>query len=159
LENGVFLEFAIFTESELAKFGIPGLRTIWAREGFVLPKLSENKPINRELTYYVNQGLSNLYVGALRMLRGERLAALVMIERSALSNFLTAYRIKNQIAVEDPFVIERRAESSLGLDFKKLAQGYEKLELSLLETLRFAEENFEVNQSIVQAIKELVHSK
>ena len=155
LENGVFLEFAIFTEVELALYGIPGLRTIWSKAGFTLPEFPANEISEREVSYYVNQALSNLLVGALRLKRGERLAALVMIERHALTNLLTAYRLKNNLKIEDPFVIERRAEQTLGVDFAPLVQGYENLERSLKEILNFAENNFEVNVEIVQAIKAL----
>ena len=158
LENGVFLEFAIFTQAELAQNGIPGLRTIWSKPGFSLPDLSAKQPIVREVSFYVDQALSNLLVGALRLRRGERLAALAMIERYALSNLLTAYRMKNNLTVQDPFNIERRAEQSLGVDFATLVQGYERLEQSSAKILAFAEENFDVNSSIVQSIRELLNS-
>jgi hypothetical protein len=158
LENGVFLEFAIFTQAELAQNGIPGLRTIWSKSGFSLPDLSAKQPTVREVSYYVDQALSNLLVGALRLHRGERLAALAMIERYALTNLLTAYRMKNNLEIQDPFNIERRAEQALRVDFTALVQGYERLEGSLEKILAFAEENFEVNESIAQSIRELLNS-
>ena len=153
LESGVFLEFAIFTQAELSLYGIPGLRTIWCKPEFALPNFSASLPIERELSYYVNQALSNLLVGALRLRRGERLAALAMIERYALTNLLTAYRLKRNLKIEDPFNIERRAEQTFGVDFAALVQGYERLEGSLVEILKFAEDNFEVNSSIADAIR------
>ena len=76
-----------------------------------------------------------------------------MIERHALTNLLNAYRLKNNLKIEDPYVIERRAEQALGVDFAPLIQGYENLKGSLVEILKFAENNFEVNSSIVQAIR------
>jgi hypothetical protein len=158
LENGVFLEFAIFTEVELAQYGIPGLRIIWSRGAFSLPELSEKQPLVRELSYYVDQALSNLLVGALRLKRGERLAALAMAERYALTNLLTAYRMKNNLAIEDPFNIERRAEVALGIEFAPMAQGYEKVDLSIENLLGFAESNFEINDSIARAIRETLNS-
>jgi lincosamide nucleotidyltransferase len=158
LQNGVFLEFAIFTQAELAQNGIPGLRIIWSKPGFSLPDLSSKQPIVRELSYYVDQALSNLFVGALRLRRGERLAALAMIERYALTNLLTAYRVKNNLTVQDPFNIERRAEQALDVDLAALVQGYERLEQSLAKILAFAEENFEVNRSMAQSIRELLNS-
>ncbi|MEN9923843.1 MAG: hypothetical protein RIS09_1357 [Actinomycetota bacterium] len=158
LENGVFLEFAIFTEAELAQFGVPGLRTIWCTPGFSLPDLSSKAPAVRELSYYVDSALSNLLVGAMRMRRGERLAASAMIERYALINLLTAYRIKNNLEIQDHFNIERRAEASLGIEFALLVQGYERLEHSLEKILEFAEANFEVNASMTQVIREIVNS-
>jgi hypothetical protein len=156
LENGVFLEFAIFTEGELALYGIPGLRTIWCKPGFTLPSFSASHAPEREISYYVNQALSNLLVGALRMRRGERLAALVMIERHGLTNLLIAYRTKNNLKIEDSFVIERRAELTLGVDFAGLVQGYKRLEGSLAEILNFAESNFEANTAIIQTIRSLI---
>lgn len=158
LENGVFLEFAIFTQAELAQNGIPGLRIIWSKPQFILPDLSSKQPNVRELSYYVDQALSNLLVGALRLKRGERLAALAMIERYAITNLLTAYRVKNSLKIQDPFNIERRAEQTLGVDFASLLHGYERLELSLTTILAFAEENFEVNRSIAQSIRGLMNS-
>ena len=157
LENGVFLEFAIFTQAELAQNGIPGLRTIWSKSEFSLPELSAQQPIVREISYYVDQALSNLLVGALRLRRGERLAALAMIERYALTNLLLAYRVKHNLIIQDPFSIERRAEQTLHVDFAALVQGYERLEQSLARNLAFAEENFEVNESMTQAIRDLLN--
>jgi hypothetical protein len=153
LENGVFLEFAIFTEAELAQNGIPGLRTIWSRPEFSLPDFSDKQPVTRELSYYVDQALSNLLVGALRLRRGERLAAVTMVERYALTNLLTAYRLKKNLRIEDPFNIERRAEATLGIEFAPMVQGYERVEESLEALLGFAENNFEVNSSIAKSIR------
>jgi hypothetical protein len=158
LENGVFLEFAIFTEAELAQNGIPGLRTIWSKPEFSLPDLSEKQPVARELSYYVDQALSNLLIGALRLRRGERLAALAMVEQYALDNLLTAYRVKNKLKIEDPFNIERRAEVTLGIEIAPLVQGYERVEHSLIEMLGFAERNFEVNSSIAKSIRDTLNS-
>jgi hypothetical protein len=154
LENGVFLEFAIFTEAELAQNGIPGLRTIWSRPEFSLPDFSDKQPFTRELSYYVDQALSNLLVGALRLRRGERLAAVTMVERYALTNLLTAYRLKKNLRIEDPFNIERRAEATLGIEFAPMVQGYERVEESLEALLGFAENNFEVNSSIAKSIRD-----
>ena len=156
LENGVFLEFAIFTEAELAQNGIPGLRVIWCKPGFSLPDVSANQPQVRELSYYVDQALSNLLVGALRLRRGERLAAVAMIERYALTNLLVAFRVANNLQIQDPYNIERRAEEALGIDFAPLLQGYERLELSLENILAFAEEHLDVNVSMVQSIREVL---
>ena len=82
-----------------------------------------------------------------------------MIERYALTNLLTAFRVKNNLKIEDPFTIERRAEQALGIDFSNLVQGYEKLEISLEKILQFAEDNFEVDTSIAQSIRELLNSQ
>jgi lincosamide nucleotidyltransferase len=158
LENGVFIEFAIFTNAELTKNGIPGLRTIWSRSEFNLPDFSHKISPLREISYYVDQALSNLLVGALRLRRGERLAALSMIEHHALKNLLVAYRLKNEIVMQDPFNIERRAEQSLRIDLPQLVQGYERLEISLEKILSFSESNFEVNFSIAQGIRNLMQS-
>ena len=161
LNNGVFLEFAIFTETELAKYGIPGLRTLWSRDGFILPEFS-SAPFaaqERDISYYVDQALSNLYVGALRMRRGERLAALAMIERFALTNLLIAYRQKIGAPTEDLFNIERRAEKSLRVDFSSLIYGYASLEKSLDAILSFAQSNFEINRGIEEAIRALNQEK
>jgi hypothetical protein len=81
------------------------------------------------------------------------MAALVMIERHGLTNLLIAYRAKNNLKIEDPLVIERRAEQRLGIDFAALVQGYERLESSLSEILNFAESNFEVSGVISEAIR------
>ena len=77
-----------------------------------------------------------------------------MIERYALTNLLTAYRVKNNLKIEDPFNIERRAEQRLEINFATLVQGYERLEKSLENLLAFAESNFDVNTSIALAIRE-----
>lgn len=157
LENGVFLEFAVFTKAELALYGIPGLRIIWSKPDFVLPDLSAKAPIHRELSYYVDQALSNLLVGVLRLRRGEKLAALAMIERYALNNLLTAFRLKYDLKIADPFNIERRAELLLKVDLAPFLQGYEKLEDSVSQILAFAKREFEVNTAIICKIEDLLN--
>lgn len=159
LHNGVFLEFAIFTLDELARYGIPGLRTIWSKPGFTLPEIPFPQAQERDISYYVNQALSNLYIGALRMYRGERLAAMTLIERDALTNLLLAYRKKYDLPVEDPFNVTRRAELTLQVDFGDLLHGYCHLERSLEAILAFAENHFDVNANIASVIRNLQVTK
>jgi hypothetical protein len=116
LVEGVFCEFAVFTQEELP--GIPAERgrVVWAAPGFQAP--AANVPRATDARWLIDEILSNLYVGLHRWLRGEHLAALRMIQGEALDNLL---RLRG---AKDPFSPARRAESG-GLDLSVMAGGYD----------------------------------
>lgn len=118
LVDGLFHEFAVFTPDRFP--GVlfePGVY-VWVREGFDTSRMRPTVPPARDPAWLRREILSNLYVGLHRWLRGERLAAMHMVQGQALDNLLRLY------GADDPFTPARRAESS-GLPLEVLAGGYE----------------------------------
>jgi lincosamide nucleotidyltransferase B/F len=115
LVEGVFCEFAVFTQQELPGIPAQSGRIVWASRGFQAP--AANVPHTPDVRWLTDEILSNLYVGLHRWLRGEHLAALRMIQGEAVDNLL---RLRG---AQDPFSPARRAESG-GLDLSVMAGGY-----------------------------------
>ena len=156
LDNGVFMEFAIFEESEWVRFLIPGLRKIWSIDGFELPKSSFNIAPEKDAQHFVDQALANLYIGMLRWHRGEKLAANLMIERYAFENTLRAMRTKAKNPIDDPFIIERRAEKNFDLEFNRFLKGLDRTPESARAIFSLLSDQFWANPKISDAIKVLL---
>lgn len=117
LVDGLFHEFAVFTPDRFP--GVlfePGV-FIWVREGFDTAPMVPVLPERRDDAWLYREILSNLYVGLHRWLRGERLAAMRMVQVEALDNLLRLH------GADDPFNPSRRAEQ-WGLPLEELASGY-----------------------------------
>lgn len=118
LVGPVFCEFAVFEPAELSGVPYEAGRVVWAREGFDTV-LRAADPMPRDREWLRRQILSNLYVGLHRWLRGERLAALRMVQGEAVDNLLRL------LGSDDPFVPARRAEQREGLPLRELVGGYD----------------------------------
>ena len=119
LVDGLFHEFAVFTPDRFP--GVlfePGV-FVWMREGFDTSRMTPSVPYPRDPAWLRREILSNLYVGLHRWLRGERLAAMRMVQVDALDNLL---RLQG---TDDPFNPSRRAEK-WGLSLALLAPGYDR---------------------------------
>jgi predicted nucleotidyltransferase len=117
LVAGQFHEFAVFTPQEMPGVRFEPGRLVWAREGFDAEVLVPSTPPVPDRDWLVREILCNLYVGLHRWLRGERLAALRMVQGEALDNLL---RMRGG---GDPFNPSRRAERR-GLPLDSMAAGY-----------------------------------
>ncbi len=118
LVDGLFHEFAVFSPDRFP--GVlfePGV-FVWVRDGFDTSRMVPLVPDGHDDAWLRREILSNLYVGLHRWLRGERLAAMRMVQGHALDNLL---RLNG---AEDPFTPARRAEKQ-GLPLDVLAGGYE----------------------------------
>lgn len=118
LVDGLFHEFAVFTPDRFP--GVlfePGV-FVWSREGFDATSMVPTVPERPDDAWLRREILSNLYVGLHRWLRGERLAAMRLVQVQALDNLL---RLRG---TDDPFTPARRAETS-GLPLDVLAGGYD----------------------------------
>ena len=120
-EDGILLEFAVFTMDELKL--IPFQEgTIYYKKPFInehdlKPQIESFHAFDLNKT--ISNCLSNLYVGLLREHRGEHVAAFLMIQVYATSNLLKILDQKQ----DDPFVVERRIEQRLDLDYEALYPG------------------------------------
>jgi hypothetical protein len=115
MEDGVYCEFAVFEVHELAQIPYAPGRFVWRRDE-VDPALAEPRrslPGPSGEAWLVGEALSNLLIGLQRNARGERLAAMRLIQGAALDRVLElrerCVALDTQIP-RDPFNIDRRIE-------------------------------------------------
>ena len=135
MTDGVFCEFAVFEVHELNHIPYAPGRFVWRRadvaESLASPKAS--LPARHDADWLVGEALSNLIVGLQRHARGERLAAMRMIQVFCLDRVLeyleaTQAAAGGARATRDPFSVERRVEARhprLARDLAIWAGGYE----------------------------------
>ena len=162
-EDGVFCEFAVFEEQDLATAAFSPGRIIWKvdsiDESIAIPTKTANlEP--RPLDWILGEALTNLYIGLLRDERGERLTAMRFIQSHAADRALELVeRIETAaLAHVDPYTIERRFEQRFPMTTKIIPdffQGYEKNRESAAAILAFLDNNFEINLGIKKAIEAL----
>lgn len=135
MTDGVFCEFAVFEVHELDGIPYAPGRFIWRRnevdETLACP--TRALPARQNADWLVGEALSNLVVGLQRHARGERLAAMRMIQVHALDRVLEFLEIQQPglnepRSVRDPFNVDRRIEmrgSQAALALPIWAGGYE----------------------------------
>lgn len=162
-DDGVFCEFAVFEEPELSHIPFAPGRMVWKREGVSddlrFPRHHPAGPEDRSTEWLLGEALTNLYTGLGRYHRGEKLAAMRLIQVFAVDRVLELAE-KQGIggAHRDPFALERRIERrnpEIALALPSFAQGYDRSVESARALLAFLEERFEVNPAIRRVILEL----
>jgi hypothetical protein len=117
MTDGVFCEFAVFEVHELSRIPYAPGRFVWRRseieESLASPTLP--LPAQRESTWLVGEALSNLIIGLQRLARGEKLAAMRMIQVYSLDRVLEYLELQQAVsneplATRDVFNIDRRVE-------------------------------------------------
>lgn len=117
MHDGLLCEFAVFERDELDRIAYAPGRVVWRRAGFdaeiVVPAVPLPQPSRVDAAVLVDEALSNLYVGLLRWHRGERLAAMRMIQVFAVDRLLELIERTPAVpgVTTDPFDLERRAEA------------------------------------------------
>jgi hypothetical protein len=133
MADGVLCEFAVFAPAELRTVPYAPGRWVWRREGLDAAGAQPAVPLPapRDRAWLVGEALSNLLVGLMRHARGERLAAMRLVQVYALDRVLElAARAEPPppgAAAADPFSPERRAEArlpALAAQLPQLAGGY-----------------------------------
>jgi len=153
-EDGILLEFAVFTMEELKH--IPFQEgTIYYKKPFIneddlKPQIKSIHPFDLNKT--ISNCLSNLYVGLLREYRGEHVAAFLMIQVYATSHLLKILD-QNQ---DDPFVVERRIEQRLDLDYEDLYPGIQHNKNAVSKILDYLEPLTASYQPIISKIKDML---
>ena len=162
--DGIFCEFAVFEAPELEHIPFAPGRMVWKRDGVAddlrFPQRPQPSPEERSAEWSLGEALTNLYVGLSRYHRGERLAAMRLIQSHAVGRLLElAERIDPaDPSARDPFDLERRYERRhprIAQILPSFAQGYERSRESARAILAFLAEHFEVNPAMRQAILEL----
>ena len=163
--DGIFCEFAVFEQPELAQIPFAAGRVIWKRadveDSIAIPQGDEKPPRAPFSTeWLVGEALTNLYVGLDRQQRGEKLSAARFIQGYAVDRIMDlAERLwPEQPAWKDQFASERRIEQrfpDLAKELPEFVQGYERNIESARAILAFFERHFEVNPVLAQAIQAL----
>ena len=163
-EDGVYAEFAIFTEEEIVSATFTKGVIYYKSNDFDPTLVNPNhapKPKKVDIEFNVNEALTNLYIGLLRLKRGEISSSTTFIQTYAynliLPLFDTVY--KRLDPFEDPFVFERRIEfryKEMSSYLPKFRQGYNKNKASAKEMLSFLYENFDLNQIFLAVLHELL---
>ena len=164
-EDGIFCEFAVFEEAELAPIPFAPGRIIWKAPGvderLTVPQHAHERAQEAPAeAWLLGEALTNLYVGLQREQRGETLSAMRFIQGHAVQHVLNlAERLQTPAAVsEDPFSRERRFElryPALVPLLSGLLQGYEKNRESAWAALAFLDDNFKINPAMKRAILHL----
>jgi hypothetical protein len=160
-EDGLYAEYAVLTLDELKAGSYTGARVVFARDDAPpnLESLGTPIPPSPYLTpeYQVGEMITNLYVGLHRELRGERLAAMRLIQVHAVDRLLTYLDLTGRTSRErqDPFAVERGAERRLEAPLADLVPGYERNRDAALAMLAWLEERVDVDPTLADEIRKL----
>jgi lincosamide nucleotidyltransferase len=162
--DGIFCEFAVFEEWELSEIPFATGRIIWKKQGapesLALPQRVHGSHENPSLDWSLGEALTNLYVGASRFHRGEKLSAMRLIQGYAVDRVLElAERIAaSASSAGDVFAPERRYEQRhlwISKELPAFMQGYDRSLESAQAILLFLERHFPVNESFKETLMEL----
>ncbi|MFZ4625357.1 MAG: hypothetical protein ACOYNF_14115 [Rhodoferax sp.] len=165
MEDGVLCEFAVFELHELAHIPYAAGRFIWRRSevdpALASPKLALPGP--HDAHWLVGEALSNLLVGLQRYARGEKLAAMRLVQVHALDRVLELLESRQPQtltafanASRDPFNIDRRIEKRnihAAAALPDWAGGYEATVPAALSLLTALEAHGGVNAAIAARIR------
>jgi RimJ/RimL family protein N-acetyltransferase len=168
MADGVLCEFAVFTPEELPQIPFSPGRWVWRRAEVPVDWATPRRalPSPQASDWRVDEALSNLLVGLQRHARGERLAALRMVQVYALDRVLELMEARlpqpPDPTQRDAFGPERRAEQRLAalapdraIDLSVASGGYAKTPVAALSLLGWLERHHEVNPAIAARIRAL----
>ncbi len=161
--DGLFAEYAVFTLDELRAASYPPARLVWRRhdapDGLERAGREPTPSALATPEWQVNEALTNLYVGLHRDLRGERLAAMRLIQVHAVDRLLAYVDLTGASSRprQDPFAIERGAEARIPADVLPLAvlvPGYDRNREAAIAILRWLELHAHVDSVMATAIRD-----
>ena len=162
-EDGIFCEFAVFEEHELAGIPFAPGSMVWKKDDvpdtLAQPlKLSSASTIDPE--WGTGEALTNLFVGLQRYARGERLSAFRFVQGYALDRILrlTQHLEMPRSGTADSFGPERRFEQrypEVAAHLPAFAPGYAGTPQAALSILRWLEAHVPVNEAMAAAIRRL----
>lgn len=167
MADGLLCEFAVFEPHELAGIAYAPGRWVWRRDGIeaelagVEAQARVPLPHIRPDHWLIGEALSNLLVGMLRYRRGERLAAMRMVQVYALDRVLEWIDRHEAPSVgvrRDPFNVDRRFEmrhSRRVDDLTRWAPGLDGTPQAALALLDQLTVMAELPPSVVQQIRNL----
>lgn len=161
----IYCEMAIFTVAELGRSHYTPGRLIWKRPGvdesLAEPATPPPAPRPPAVTLLLGEIVCNLYVGAQRYRRGERLAAAREVQWYALDRMLelAPHLEPEMTAHPDPFAPTRRFEQrfpQMAVHLAAFQPGYEGTLEAVRAMLDFLEPRVELNPAMVAAIREML---
>ncbi|GGJ89913.1 hypothetical protein [Deinococcus aquiradiocola] len=161
--DGIFAEFAVFEQPQLASIPFSPGRVVWKRDD-VSERLAvpdrEAVPDRIDLNWQAGEALSNLYVGLQRFRRGERLSATRFVQGYALDRVLTIAGATEPAAAghQDAFSPERRVElryPQLKALLERATGGSAGTPESAMAQLEYLERHVDVNAGMAAAIRAL----
>jgi hypothetical protein len=160
-DDGLFAEYAVFTLDELRAGSYDGARVVWRRDDAPSGLEAAGKPLPPSPYatphYQLNEIVTNLYIGLHREQRGERLAAMRLIQVHAVDRLLTYLDLTEEATAprQDPFAVERGAERRVSVPLGAFVQGYDRNRESALAILEWLEPRAEVDATLAAAIRTL----
>lgn len=166
MNDGVFCEFAVFEIHELSHISYAPGRFVWRRDEVdeALAFAKQSLPQPHDPAWLVGEALSNLLVGLQRYARGEKLAAMRLIQVHALDRVLEFLELqpdaqdKDIYSARDPFSIDRRIEarnSHAAMALPVWAPGYEHSVSAALDLLAALESHNVVPEFVAAHIRKL----
>ena len=166
-QDGLFVEYAVFTTDELAGIPFAGARVVWQRATdpadltALLAGGAAPPPTSLDtVEFHLNEALTNLFVGLHRELRGERLAATRFIQVYAVDRVLALARLTEPaMAQRDPFEATRRAEAAypaLVEPLRHMVAGYDRNHVSANAVLGWLTDHYDADPVIVSAVEALL---
>ena len=161
-EDGIFAEYAVFEPDDLTPIPFAPGRIVWKAaefdESLVAPRVRSAPKY--ALEWLLGEALTNLYVGLGRYWRGEKLAAMRLIQVHAVDKILNLapYIEPDQPTQRDPFADERRFERrfpGVAQHLQDFVQGYARTPESAQAILAFLDAHFEINATIKARILDL----
>ncbi len=162
--DGIFCEYAVFEPDELANIPFAGGAVVWKADDFDESILSPYKrtpgALESTVDWQLGEALTNLYIGLMRLERGEILSAQRFIQHYAVDRTLhLASKVEPRAqAHADPFAVERRIEQlypSLAPILPNFVQGYSRNRESARAILEYLDSRFDVNPEMKSRILEL----
>lgn len=165
MADGVFCEFAVFETHELRQIPYAPGRFVW-RRAEVDPALAfpeQPLPARHDADWCIGEALSNLIIGLQRHARGERLAAMRMVQFHALDRVLEYLESQQPdpqraASARDPFSVDRRIETRsprLAQTLPVWAGGYERTRQAALALLDVLEAQRVVPACVAEHIRTL----
>ncbi len=163
-EDGLFLEYAVFTPDELTRLAFIGARVAWQRPGSDLDLENHVPPpapgALHTTDFHVNEALTNLFVGLHRELRGERLTAFRFVQVYAVNQVLALVALDPEVdwVLPDPFEPTRRTERSSDVPLVAMMPGYAANAAAAEVVLAWLEERYPTDPAITGPVRELIRS-
>lgn len=163
MADGVFCEFAVFEQHELRGIPYSPGRFVWRRDEMDATLAAPRRalPERAGKDWLVGEALSNLLIGLQRHARGEKLAAMRMVQVYALDRVLELLDAQSSSAPRDPFNVDRRVEQrnpGLAQMLPRLAGGYEATVPAALAMLEVLEQQAQVPQALSRHLRDLASS-
>ncbi len=159
-DDGVFVEYAVFTAAELAGIPHAGGRVVWRRAGTADELLDPPRaPVgdHHSVDFHAQEALTNLLVGLKRESRGEHVSAFQLIQQHAFGHVLAILAQGGSTASADPFDPSRRIElrhPELGPALAAMTPGSERNASAAIAVLAWLEVTVPVDQRMRAEIRQ-----